>query len=79
MLPKPKDKQEEEKLVGHFLSGLKKLLSQDDNGLFWQPLMQTWKAVCAARPAATRVRSISPAGNRRLQADVPDGVAEETD
>ncbi len=41
MLPKPKDKQEEEKLVGRFLSGLKKLLSQDDNWLFWQPLMQT--------------------------------------
>ena len=41
MLPKPKDKQEEEKLVARFLSGLKKLLSQDDNWLFWQPLMQT--------------------------------------
>ncbi len=41
MLPKPKDKQEEEKLVARFLSGLKKLLSQNDNWLFWQPLMQT--------------------------------------
>jgi len=41
MLPRPKNKEEEEKLVARFLSGLKKLLSQDDNGLFWQPLMQT--------------------------------------
>src|SRR5512136_1271003 len=40
MLPKPKDKQEEEKLVGRFLSGLKKLLSQEDKWLFWQPLIQ---------------------------------------
>src|SRR5512139_2642514 len=41
MLPRPKNKEEEEKLVARFLSGLNKLLSRDDNGLFWQPLMQT--------------------------------------
>ena len=40
-LPKPKNKEEEEKWVARFLDGLKKLLSQDDNWLFWQPLMQT--------------------------------------
>jgi len=40
-LPKPKNKDEEEKLVARFLRGLEKLLSQNDNWLFWQPLMQT--------------------------------------
>jgi Fe-S oxidoreductase len=40
-LPKPKNKAEEAKLVESFLNGLKKLLSQDDNWLFWQPLVQS--------------------------------------
>ena len=40
-LPKPKSKEEEEKLVERFLRGLEKLLSQKDNWLFWQPLMQS--------------------------------------
>lgn len=40
-LPRPKDKEEEEKLVQRFLDGLKKLLSSDDNWLFWQPLIQS--------------------------------------
>ncbi|MFC2013219.1 (Fe-S)-binding protein, partial [Chloroflexota bacterium] len=38
-LPKPKSKEEEEKLVAAFLSGLKKLLSKEDNWTFLQPLM----------------------------------------
>jgi len=40
-LPKPKSKEEEEKLVKQFLSGLRKLLSQNDNWPFWQPLIQS--------------------------------------
>jgi Fe-S oxidoreductase len=40
-LPKPKSKEEEEKLVERFLSGLRKLLSQNDNWPFWQPLIQS--------------------------------------
>jgi len=40
-LPKPKNKEEEDKLVGRFLSGLRKLLSQNDNWGFWQPLVQS--------------------------------------
>jgi Fe-S oxidoreductase len=39
-LPKPKTKEEEEKLVESFLSGLRKLFSQDNNWTFWQPLVQ---------------------------------------
>ncbi len=40
-LPKPKNREEEEKLVKQFLSGLRKLLSQNDNWPFWQPLIQS--------------------------------------
>jgi len=38
-LPKPKTKEEEEKLVQSFLRGLEKLLSEDDNWTFLQPLV----------------------------------------
>jgi len=37
-IPKPKTKEEEEKLVQSFLNGLKKLLSEKDNWTFLQPL-----------------------------------------
>jgi len=40
-LPKPKNKEEEDKLVKRFLDGLRKLLSQNDNWLFWEPLVQS--------------------------------------
>lgn len=40
-LQKPKSKEEEDKLVRKFLDGLRKLLSQNDNWLFWQPLVQS--------------------------------------
>ncbi|RPJ00636.1 MAG: (Fe-S)-binding protein [Deltaproteobacteria bacterium] len=40
-IPRPKDKEEEEKLVGRFLEGLKKLLSREDNWTFWQPLIHS--------------------------------------
>ncbi len=42
--PKPKSKEEEEELVQKFLSGLSKLLNQDDNWTFWQQLMLTLDA-----------------------------------
>jgi len=38
LLPKPQSKEEEDKLVAGFLSGLKKLLSKDNNWTFLQPL-----------------------------------------
>lgn len=38
-IPKPKSKQEEEEFVKKFLSGLKKLLSKENNWTFWQQLM----------------------------------------
>ena len=37
-IPKPKSKEEEDKLVQSFLSGLRKLLSKEDNWTFLQPL-----------------------------------------
>jgi Fe-S oxidoreductase len=38
-LPQPKNKEEEEKYVKQFISGLKKLLSKEDNWTFLQPLL----------------------------------------
>jgi len=38
-LPKPKSKEEEQKLVESFLNGLKKLLSKENNWTFLQPLL----------------------------------------
>ena len=38
-MPKPKTKEEEEKLIKQFLSGLEKLLSKENNWAFLQPLM----------------------------------------
>jgi len=40
-IPRPKNKEEERRIVDSFLSGLKKLLSQDDNWTFYQQLMLT--------------------------------------
>ena len=37
----PKSREEEERWVTQFLSGLSKLLSRSDNWTFWQPLVQT--------------------------------------
>ncbi len=38
-LPKPQSKEEEEKLVNQFLSGLRKCFSENDNWTFLQPLL----------------------------------------
>ena len=38
-IPKPKSKEEEEKLVGAFIGGLRKLLRKEDNWTFLQPLV----------------------------------------
>ncbi len=43
-IPKPKSKEEEDKLVASFLNGLRKLLSQKDNWTFWQQLVLTLEA-----------------------------------
>ena len=40
-LPKPKSKEEEEALVRKFLSGLEKMLSNENNWTFLQPLKHT--------------------------------------
>lgn len=40
-IPRPKNKEEEDRLVQRFLEGLKKLLSREDNWTFWQPLIQS--------------------------------------
>jgi Fe-S oxidoreductase len=40
-IPKPKSKEEEDEMVKSFLSGLRKLLSKEDNWTFWQQLMLT--------------------------------------
>ncbi len=69
-LPKPASKEEEERLVAKFLDGLRKLLSQDDNWSFWQPLMlsldncthcQTCAEACHIYEASGRQEVYRPA------------------
>ncbi|MFC2018114.1 (Fe-S)-binding protein [Chloroflexota bacterium] len=43
-IPKAKNKEEEQRVVDSFLSGLRKSLAQDDNWTFWQQLMLTLDA-----------------------------------
>lgn len=43
-IAKPKTKEEEDKLVESFLSGLRKLLSKNDNWTFWQQLVLSLEA-----------------------------------
>ncbi len=43
-ISRPQSREEEDRLVESFLSGLRKLLSQDDNWTFWQQLMLSLEA-----------------------------------
>jgi len=69
-LQKPATKEEEDALVSKFLEGLQKLLSQDDNWSFWQPLMlsldncthcQTCAEACHIYEASGRQEIYRPA------------------
>jgi len=66
MLPKPKDKEEEEKLVKRFLEGLRKLLSQNDNWTFWQPLVQSLESCVRCQTCSDACPVYVSSGNQEI-------------
>jgi len=65
-LPKPKNKEEEEKLVASFLSGLGKLLSTNDNWLFWQPLIQSLESCVRCQTCSDACPVYVSSGNQEI-------------
>jgi Fe-S oxidoreductase len=65
-LPKPNRKEEEEKLVGRFLGGLQKLLSQNDNWLFWQPLIQSLESCVRCQTCSDACPVYVSSGNQEI-------------
>jgi Fe-S oxidoreductase len=65
-LPKPKSKEEEEKLVERFLRGLQKLLSQNDNWLFWQPLIQSLESCVRCQTCSDACPVYVASGNQEI-------------
>jgi Fe-S oxidoreductase len=65
-LPKPKSKEEEEQLVERFLKGLEKLLSQNDNWAFWQPLMQSLEGCVRCQTCSDACPVYVSSGNQEI-------------
>ena len=65
-LPKPKNKEEEDKLVERFLAGLHKLLSQNDNWAFWQPLMQSLEGCVRCQTCSDACPVYVSSGNQEV-------------
>jgi Fe-S oxidoreductase len=65
-LPKPKSKEEEDKLVERFLGGLQKLLSQSDNWLFWQPLIQSLEGCVRCQTCSDACPVYVSSGNQEI-------------
>lgn len=65
-LPRPKTKDEEDRLVERFLKGLQKLLSQNDNWLFWQPLMQSLESCVRCHTCSDACPVYVSSGNQEI-------------
>jgi Fe-S oxidoreductase len=65
-LPKPKNKEEEDKLVDRFLVGLRKLLSQNDNWAFWQPLIQSLESCVRCQTCSDACPVYVASGNQEI-------------
>ena len=65
-LPKLKNTEEEEKLVERFLQGLRKLLSQNDNWLFWQPLIQSLESCVRCQTCSDACPVYVSSGNQEI-------------
>jgi Fe-S oxidoreductase len=65
-LPKPKNKEEEDKLVERFLAGLRKLLSQNDNWAFWQPLIQSLESCVRCQTCSDACPVYVASGNQEI-------------
>jgi Fe-S oxidoreductase len=65
-LSKPENREEEEKLVEQFLAGLQKLLSQNDNWTFWQPLMQSLESCVQCQTCSDACPVYVSSGNQEI-------------
>jgi len=59
-------KEEEEKLVERFLRGLEKLLSQNDNWLFWQPFIQSLESCVRCQTCSDACPVYISSGNQEI-------------
>jgi Fe-S oxidoreductase len=65
-IPKPKNKEEEERVIGQFLSGLQKLLSQTDNWTFWQPLVHTLESCVRCQVCSDACHAYLSSGRQEI-------------
>ena len=65
-IPIPTSKEEEEELVNKFLSGLRKLTSEDDNWTFYQPLMMTLEHCAKCQTCSDSCHIFEESGNNPI-------------
>jgi len=65
-ISKPKDRGEEEKWIGQFLSGLTKLLSRSDNWTFWQPLVHTLESCVRCQVCSDACHAYLSSGRQEI-------------
>ena len=65
-LPRPKTAEEEAELVEKFLSGLRKLLSQDSNWSFWQPLQLSLENCTRCQTCSDACHIYEASGRREI-------------
>jgi len=65
-LPKPESKEEEERLVKLFLSGLEKLFSEDNNWTFLQPLMVSMEHCAKCQTCSDACHIFEESGENEL-------------
>jgi Fe-S oxidoreductase len=65
-IPQPKSREEEEKLVAQFLSGLQKLFSRENNWTFLQPLLLTMEHCTGCQTCAEACHIFEAGGRKEL-------------
>ena len=65
-IPQPKSKEDEEKLVAQFLSGLQKLFSQENNWTFLQPLLLTMEHCTGCQTCAEACHIFEASGREEI-------------
>ncbi len=65
-IPKPQSKEEEERLVGQFLSGLTKLFNENDNWTFLQPLVMSMEHCAKCQTCSDACHIFQESGDNLL-------------
>ncbi len=65
-IPRPKSKEEEDQLVGKFLSGLEKLFSRENNWTFLQPLLLTMEHCAKCQTCSEACHIFEASGRNEL-------------